>query len=197
MKVISKKHWLSYLGNIIILFLGILAILYFYNTEDYTSSINYKKYTALIFGILAIYKALRRIILNYRVRWIFENDVLTIKDGFLPWRRSNFSIDKTQIYEAFYKNGFGGYIFKYGSVYIRRTDGVTSKIAESFMNNCKNIVNSINKAVAEMTKNESQPDSQKETKISLSEELRELTDLNRDGIISDDEYQKLKAKIIG
>lgn len=150
----------------------------------------------LIFGLWVLYKTIRGVILNSRVEWVFENNVLTTKSGLLPWRRTEFGIDISQIYEAYFTKSFMGTILGFGGIHIRRTDGVTSKIFQYSMNNHKKMVSEINKAISTNKINRIEKSEVIISKESLTDELRKLADLNKDGVITDEEFEKLKRKII-
>ena len=198
MKIKSKKHWYAYTGSIfLILFVGIPCLIFYYKAEEIPEIHPYFRIGILVFGIWLLYKAFRAIVLNSRVSWVFENDVLTTKSGLLPWRRTLFRTDVSQIYEAYFTPSFMGTILGFGRLHIRRTDGVTSKIFQFTMNNHKKMVSEINNAVTRYTKHQNGKSEILTSKESLTDELRKLADLNRDGVISDEEFEKLKRKIIG
>lgn len=192
MKITSRKHWITYFGYFILLFIGILFI---GNFSMLKNDSGYWKYFHLIIGTWIIFKSLKGSILNYCTTWSFENNILTVKDGFLPWKRTNFSTDRTQIFEALYSSSFLGTIFGYGTINIRRTDGITSQLIETSMSKQKQFVSSINNAIEDL-KSINTSDSTVQDGLSIPDELRKLADLNKDGIISDYEFENLKNKII-
>lgn len=144
MTIISRKHWVTYFGYFLLLLLGLSFIS---NYSLMKNDQGFWKFFPLIIGSWITYKSLKGALLNYLTTWIFDNNNLTVKDGFLPWKRTNFSTDITQIFEAIYSSSFLGTIFGYGTINIRRTDGVTSQIIETSMNNRKQLVSSINNAI--------------------------------------------------
>lgn len=195
MKIESKKHWYSYTMNVLLIVLLAIPCLIFYFKSKEIPEINaYFRYGVLIFGLWLLYRTLRGIILNTRIRWIFENNTLTVKSGLLPWRRTDLHIPVSQIYEAYYAKSFMGSILNFGDLHIRRTDGVTSKLFQFTMTNPKKITSTINKVVQSQKQDDT---SQRSSKESISDELRKLADLNKDGVISDEEFEKLKKKLIG
>lgn len=197
MKIKSRKHWYSYIGNLfLILFIGISCVYFYFKTEEMAEINPYFRVGILIFGLWVLYKTIRGVILNSRVEWVFENNVLTTKSGLLPWRRTEFGIDISQIYEAYFTKSFMGTILGFGGIHIRRTDGVTSKIFQYSMNNHKKMVSEINKAISTNKINRIEKSEVIISKESLTDELRKLADLNKDGVITDEEFEKLKRKII-
>lgn len=197
MKIKSRKHWYSYTGNLfLILFIGIPCVYFYFRTEKTVEIHHYFRIGVLIFGLWLLYKTIRGVILNSRVEWIFENNILTTKSGLLPWRRTEFGIDISQIYEAYFTKSFMGTILGFGGLHIRRTDGVTSKFFQFSMNNHKKMVSEINKAISNRKSTQNEKLEVITTKESLTDELKKLADLNKDGVISDEEFEKLKRKII-
>lgn len=193
----SRKHWYSYTRNLLlILLIGISSVYFYLKTEEMTEIHPYFRVGILIFVLWVLYKTIRGIILNSRVEWIFENNVLTTKSGLLPWRRSEFETDISQIYEAYFTKSFMGTILGFGGLHIRRTDGVTSNIFQFSMNNHKKMVSEINKAISTNKIHQDEKSEVITPKESLTDELRKLADLNKDGVISNEEFEKLKRKII-
>ena len=197
MKIKSRKHWYSYTMDIfLILLFVVVAAAFYYKTNEIAKIHPYFRIGILIFVIWMLYNAIRRIILKFRVEWTFENNTLTTKSGFLPWRRDVFKMDISQIYDAYYSKSFMGTLLGYGGLHIRRTDGVTSKASQSTMANHKKIISEINNCIAIYKKNGPTKNENLSSSKSLSDELKKLADLNKDGVISDDEFEKLKRKII-
>lgn len=193
----SKKHWYAYsLYFILILFIGIPSVLFYFFSKGHSEIHPYIRLAVLIFGLWILYKSFRRIILNSKVEWLFENNVLTIKSGLLPWKKSIFSVDSSHIYEAYFTKTFIGSILGFGGLHIRRTDGVSSAFYQYTMTNHKKLIKSINDSLVEVKKNQDLKPELAVTKESLPDELRKLADLNKDGIISDEEFEKLKKQLI-
>lgn len=197
MKIKSRKHWYSYTANIfLIIFIGIPSIIFYFESKELTGIHLYFRYGILIFGILILYKTIKGIILNLRVEWVFENNILTVKSGLLPWRRTIFGMDISQIYEIYYTKSFMGTILGFGGLQIRRTDGVTSNIFQFTMTNHKKMTSAINNSLSNFKEGKVQKTEQLQSKESLSDELRKLADLNNDGVISDEEFEQIKNKLI-
>ena len=112
MTIKSKKHWYSYTANLfLIIFIGVPAVIFYFKSKELPEIYPYFRYGILIFGIWVLYKTIKGIILNLRIEWVFENDILTVKSGLLPWRRTIFGMDISQIYEIYYTKSFLGFIF--------------------------------------------------------------------------------------
>lgn len=58
------------------------------------------------------------------------------------------------------------------------------------------MVSEINNAVVRYKKHQNGKSEILTSKKSLTDELRKLADLNKDGVISDEEFEKLKRKLI-
>lgn len=197
MRITAKKHWFSYISYIILLFLFVLpSIIFFIKTEDSQQINMYLRYGVLFFGIWIFYKALRNIILTSRVQWVFEDGALTIKSGFLWWKRTAFTMWSSQIYEAYYTKSFMGTILGFGGVHIRRTDGLTTEFSQLTMTNHKKIIAHINTAIIDVKNNSIAKEQKTEHQISVTDELKKLADLKEDGTISEAEFEKLKKKLI-
>ncbi len=197
MEIKSRKHWYSFTGNsLLVLFIGIPMLIFYFTTKESTEIHPYFRNGILILGIWILYKTIKGMILNSRLEWLFENDTLMLKSGLLPWKRTLFAIDISQIYDAYYEKSFLGTMLGYGNLHIRRTDGVTSKTSEFTINNHKKMISQINNSLNIYKKKSQSRPEQIMSKASLSDELRKLADLNKDGVISDQEFQILKNRMI-
>lgn len=197
MKISSRKHWYSYTSSLfLIILIGIPIIVFYFISTDWFDINPLLRNGILIFGIWILFKATRRIILNSRIQWLFDDQVLTVKSGLLPWKKTLFEMDISQIYEIYYTNSFMGTLLGFGGLCVRRTDGVTSKIIELSMTNHKRITSAVNNSLSIHKKSGIQKPEQINSKESLPDELRKLADLNKDGVISDEEFEKLKNKLI-
>lgn len=198
MRIVSKKHWFSYTGEIIVIVLLPLPIFIALYNSNVATEIHWIifKYGLLIIALWITYKMIKSFILRMMKSWTFENNSLNIKSGLLPWYKVDFHIKSNQIYEAYYGKSFLGTILNYGSIKVRRTDGVTTTFSELSMTNAKEMTQALNNA--RDLQNEKKLDfSEPPLMKSIPDELRKLADLNRDGIISEEEFKILKNKIIG
>lgn len=179
----SKKHLFSYVFPAILVFIGFL----FGTTFFYESS-----FIGLI-GIIMIFFGLHKILQNRTTMWILYEDELVIKSGFLSWKKTFFAIPIDNIFEAFYQNDFFAHLFKYGHLNIRRTEGSTSSFRTAIMTNNKEITGTINTMVRNLKTNSLQ---KKSLNLNLSDELLKLVNLKNQGILSEEEFQKGKDKIM-
>lgn len=193
----SKKHWYSYTANIcLILFVGIPMIVFYLASKESTEIHRYFRIGILLVGLWIFYITIKSIVLNSRVEWTFKNNFLTVKSGLLPWKRTVFGMDVSQIYEIYYTKNFMGTVLGFGGLHVRRTDGVTSKISQLTMANHKTMVTAVNSALSFYKNNHFQKAEPSHSKESLSDELRKLADLNKDGVITNEEFEQLKQKLI-
>ena len=195
MKIVSKKHWYSYIAIIIVF--PITYILLFTAPSfldrfiEGIPLIEYLRYIPFLYGLWFLYVSIMGPILNASKKWEFENGNLTVQSSF----RGVFNMDISQIYEAYYNQKFLGSIFGFGTITVRRTDGTASNFSEKTMTNCEKMVMAINDAVLESKKTSNQPTIIK-TENSLSDELKKLSELHKDGLLTDEEYEKSKRKLI-
>ena len=196
--IISKKHWFSYVTNVIlILFIATPCLVSYYSYRDMVDEHPFMIYGILTFGLFVLYTNLRAIVLNLKVKWMFDDQVLLIKSGLLPWHRTNFGIDVSKIYEMYYKNNFMGTILGYGTLHVRQTDGVSSHKVGFSMTKHKKMTATINEAINNY-KNESKfkVSGNANTTENISNELMRLAHMHRDGIITNEEFTALKKKLI-
>lgn len=89
-----------------------------------------------------------------------------------------------------------GNLLGFGGVKIKKTDGVSSIALQFSMTNHKKLVDTINSRISEYKINQKENTSVLTAKTTLSEELRELSNLNKDGVISNEQFEILKRKLI-
>src|SRR3954467_14485930 len=87
-----------------------------------------KYFGLVLFGIF-LFLAWRLLSL-WMVRWRVTDRGLEVKGGVLPWRRFHRSIPYAAIFEAYYNRGFVGYVCRYGTVTVRRSEGATSALIQ-------------------------------------------------------------------
>ena len=128
--VLSEKHWISYvlpaLAAIVALYLLFLG-----------------KYWWILSCILLGYAVWSYFVLR-SVSLTLTDKELIIKSGVLPWNRTYFNIPVYDIYEAFYEKGMISYLLGYGTVSIRRTDGVSTAFSYTYMTRYNDMVGQIN-----------------------------------------------------
>ncbi|AIY14921.1 SHOCT domain-containing protein [Cellulophaga baltica] len=193
----SRKHWNAYTTPILlIIFIALPAIIFYFKNGN-PESYKVVKISLLILGVIIFYKSIRKIILNYKVEWIFDGNILIVKSGLLPWKKTHIEMDASQIFEPLNSKNLVGTLLGYGIIKIRRTDGLTTYILEYMMTNSEKIASEISKYIRLNKHQQTSSSNIRVPKESLSDELKKLGDLFKDGVISDEEFEKAKQKIIG
>lgn len=177
----STKHWTVYVGPVFV----ILLALFF--------SLGMEKY--LIVWIAIILLSILRILSSKSSKWILTKNELIIKSGFLPWRKSYFDIPIDTIFEAYYEHNLFANIFGYGHLNIRRTEGSTSSFRTTKMTKHKEITTNINSMVQELKKQEKLMNMPQPT-VNTVDELYKLSQLKQQGILTDEEFEHMKQKLI-
>lgn len=179
----SKKHWIVYLFPSFMIVLGLFFVL------------TTLKYYIIAGTIIIAFSILK--ILGYKSsKWILTEKNLIIKSGFLPWRKSYFDIPIDTIFEAFYKHGLLSNIFRYGHLYIRRTEGSTSAFDTPVMIKHKEITGKINAMVRELKNSIPNNVVSQQHKPYYADELIKLTELRRQGVLNDEEFEQMKQNLI-
>jgi hypothetical protein len=180
-KCISKKHWTAYVVPVAILCIGLFLI----TMGSYM----------LYIGLALIFIALRKVVILSRVRWVLSDNDLLICRGILPWQRTQMQIPIFNIYESYVSFGMFGHFLDYGSISIRRTEGVTSQISETSLAGAKRLSGRINSLVQEYVQQKSGGNHQL-NKGSFARELQHLVELRDNGELTAAEYERLKQKLI-
>lgn len=179
----SKKHWIVYVFPYFMIVLGLFFML---------TTLKYYVIAGIAFIVISVMK-----ILKYKsTQWTLTDTDLIIKSGFLPWRKTYLNIPVDTIFEAYYKHDLLSNIFGYGHLYIRRTEGMTSGFDESAMIKHGEITGKINTMIRELKKPQTQQITPQTQKSSNIDELVKLTELHRQGAITDEEFERLKQRLI-
>ena len=179
----SKKHFFANFFPIFLIIVGaFFGIAFFYEAS----------FMGLV-GIIMIAFGIHKILLNKTTRWILYEDELIITSGFLPWQRIFFTIPIDNIFEAFYQHDFFAHLFKYGHLNIRRTEGSTSSFRTTAMIKNKEMTGTINSMVRNLKTN---PVQKNPLNQNLSDELLKLANLKNQGILTEEEFQLQKQKML-
>jgi hypothetical protein len=169
--------------------------------------------------VLALIRGIYRLAYLSTVRWVVGPEGLTVARGILPWRKWNRFAPWSTIFEAFYTKSFIGHFLGYGTVTVRRAEGVTSAWKETRMQGSHQLTGTINAALAQhrnlmapapmaapppapaavpapapepMASAAASP-----TPWAGTDSLSDLARLKANGDITEEEYARLKARIIG
>jgi uncharacterized membrane protein YdbT with pleckstrin-like domain len=131
------------------------------------------------------------------IKWIIGEEEVRITEGVLPWAKRDFNHPYETIFEAFYNFGFFAKLFGYGTLVIRRTEGVTTAESESHMQTPGQVTSLINSKIKELRKAQKQPTiSLAAGRRSQVEELAALASMRASGDINDEDYEVMKQRVI-
>jgi len=132
------------------------------------------------------------------MRWELDEEGLRVRWGILPWARSDYHYPYETIFEAYYTFGFFAKLLGYGDAVIRRTEGLTSAEEFSHMHDPGASTRVINEKIKEL-RQVRRGGAAIVTGANKSEveQLAELAKLKSEGAISGDDFERMKAKIVG
>lgn len=135
------------------------------------------------------------------VRWVLTEEGVRVTSGLLPWRKTSFNNPYETIFESFYEFGFFAKLFGYGTVTLRRTEGLTTAQSFLMMDAPGKITNRINGKLKELRQAQkpavAAPPVVVQTARSEVQELAELVKLKAAGDISAEDFELMKNKILG
>ena len=134
------------------------------------------------------------------IKWAVTDEEVRVMQGILPWRKRSFGHPYDTIFEAYYNFGFFAKLFGYGTIVIRRTEGITTEESETRMNDAAKIVGLINARVKELRKAQrpvAVPAVVAPAARSQVQELADLARLRDAGDISAEEFETMKRRIVG
>jgi|GEM_PF-4406616 len=194
MKVLNltiRKHWSVYVWPSLIILVAIFAIY-----VSFSIITKWLSLFLLIFGTLgAISKAIKLLYLS-SVKWTFNGGELQVSRGFLPWKKTHIQIPIFDIYDSSVSSGFLGHYLNFANISIRRTEGMTSQLSDSHLARAVTFSGILNQYVQEYKKGKNADSKNDVPVIDLSQEIQKLTDLKNTGAITQEEFEKLKKKLI-
>lgn len=179
----ARKHWITY---------SLPALLFLTGCFLMTEAGFWK-----VLGLLLIiYNALRIFFLT-TVKWRLTSSALYITKGILPWKRLQMQVPIFNIYDASVSYGVLGYFLGYGHITIRGTEGVTTYTFERCLTGAKKFSEQINLVAWKHKENKHHAIADYQpTGRGIVEELKHLSELKNNGSITQEEYDRLKLKLI-
>lgn len=186
-----KKHWTVYIMPGIIILVALFFVYLSFGITTKWISIG-----LLVFAsIVAISKILT--VLNLAsVRWSFNGGELLVTKGFLPWKKTHIQIPIFDIYDSSVSSGFMGHYLNFAHISIRRTEGMTSQLSERNLRSAVFFSGIVNQYVQEYKKEQNTTSQNQPRKSDVSLELQRLADLKNTGAITQEEFERLKRKLI-
>ena len=127
------------------------------------------------------------------VRWAFNGGELVVTHGVLPWKKSHIQIPVFDIYDSSVTNAFWGHYLHFGHIAIRRTEGMTSHIGERYLGSAVDFSATVNQYVQEFKRSQKvNPNNGKDITL----ELERLSYLKNIGSLTEEEFEKMKKKLI-
>lgn len=212
-EIVARKHWIAYLKTIVgygiwfLILLAVLSFLFFapreatHSLEDNAAAQIVGVIVLVVFALSAFFFLLAWMnIKNFT--WTAEEERLVLRSGWLPWQRSEFGIPYDTIFESYVRFGFLDKIFGCRDCVIRRTEGVTSESVASHMTNGELISGKINRKVKELRalRHHPAPMISEAPHVgpakSTAEELKDLAALKASGVLTAEEFDLMKRKIL-
>lgn len=150
---------------------------------------------------LAVVRGVYRLFYLRTVRWVVSPQGLSVSRGILPWRKWHSHAPYETIFEAFYTKSFFGHFLHYGTIGIRRAEGVTSQWQEKYIHRSAQLAGLINSRLAEV-RAAMRPAAAAAAPVIPAQavgrdSLSDLARLKANGDITVEEYERMKARIIG
>lgn len=182
--MISKKHWITFIIPAIVLLTGGLL-------AGFTDS--GWRYLGWLIMLPGIYK----VIFLLSVKWQLFPDHLLVTEGVFPWSRTRFKVPVHHVYEAISSSGIAGYFLKYGTITIRRTDGVTTALTASRMAGALRFCRQLNTLAQEYRLQADRPsDNTPDSCLNIGQELTRIVELKKKGELTQDEFERIKAQLL-
>lgn len=204
-----KMHWSTYTMPVISHILLIALLFFFMNLSSSSSKI---AFLSLPLGILVLAVLGRLIYISLYKReftYILTNQRVRTEWGLLPWQKKMTYLTFDNIFEAYTRQGINEKLFNYGDITLIKKDGLRSEYVLSFIPDPLNFLSLINKEKERPSfrqPEEAQPVLQSivlpvpgqsaSSAFQITEQLEKLIQLKKDGNLTEEEFEKLKSKLI-
>lgn len=186
-----KKHWSVYLVPGLII---LVALFFVYVSFGITTK--WLSIGLLIFGSIVAISKILNVLYLASVTWTFNGGELQVTQGVLPWNKSRIQIPIFDIYDSSVSSGFLGHYLNFGHISIRRTEGMTSQLSESYLGKAVNFSGIVNQYVQEYKKGQNLVNTNPGQTSDVGLELQRLVDLKNTGVLTEEEFERLKKKLI-
>lgn len=186
-----KKHWTVYIMPGIII---LVALFFVY--LSFGIATNWISIGLLIFASIVALSKILTVINLASIRWTFNGGELLVTRGFLPWNKTHIQIPIFDIYDSSVSSGFLGHYLNFGHIGIRRTEGMTSQLSERSLYGAVNFSGILNRYVQEYKKGQNLKSGNDKQAGDIGMELQRLVDLKNTGVLNEQEFEKLKRKLI-
>jgi hypothetical protein len=188
---VIRKHWVVYIKPVFFILLGTTLLDITFSTDSILFFI-VLKIAAVFLLLVNIYKMAQ----IWSVKWTFNSSGIYITQGAFPWNRKAIEIPIVYINEALVSFGLFGEFLNFGHITIRRTQGISSEIKETYLADGKSFsqmldqydINSKNKQNSEIFFTTPGKD--------IDEKLKHLYLLKNNGEITLDEFQEMKKQLM-
>ena len=187
----GRKAGIAYFGVVVMVILAVVVVLFISEVQSSGSS-QMPMWFPVAVGIILVLGFLKwRSVAS--VRWVVTENSLIIKRGFLPWTRSTFTFG-SGIHDVRWSKGFFQHLFGYGRITISSTHGTTEYTSEWHIKKPEDL----GQAILDMLSRRKADGTEAATgsQRSAIDELKDLTDLREKGAVSQEEFERMKAKIL-
>jgi membrane protein YdbS with pleckstrin-like domain len=186
-----KKHWIIYLIPGLIILVALFFIYLSFGIVTKWISIG-----LLVFAAIVAISKILKVLYIASITWSFNGGELHVTKGFLPWKKTRIQIPIFDIYDSSVSIGFLGHYLNFGHISIRRTEGITSQFSERYLGSAVHFSGIVNQYVQEYKKGQNPVSTNHGQVRDIGLELQRLVDLKNSGALTEDEYEKLKKKLI-
>jgi hypothetical protein len=153
----------------------------------------------IAFGVLAVLVAGRRLhllLILRSFRWTVTENELRLAAGVLAWKKVDIALPYETIFDVSYNNGLLGHYLHYATVVVRRSEGMTTAWRDRHIRDGHVLAGLIADQLAKYRAT-LKPGAVTAAGGDGVESLGELAKLRANGDITGEEYETMKAKIIG
>jgi len=204
-----KMHWSTYTMPVIGHVLIIALLFYFMNLSSESPKFAVLSMPLAIL-VLAVLSRLIYIILYTReFTFIITNQRVRTEWGLLPWQKKMTYLTLDNIFEAYARQGINEKMFNYGNITLIKKDGLRSEYVLRFIPDPLNFLALINREKEQPSYRQvieahpvlqpivlPVPGQSASSAFQITEQLEKLIQLKKDGNLTEEEFEKLKSKLI-
>ena len=204
-----KMYWGTYAMPVISHVLIIALLFYFMNLSSASQKIAFLSLPLGILVLAALIRLIYIILYKREFTYILTNKRIRTEWGLLPWQKKMTYLTLDNIFEAYARQGINEKMFNYGDITLIKKDGLRSEYVLSFIPDPLNFLTLINREKERPSYRQSDearpvlqpivlpvPGQSASSAFQITEQLEKLIQLKKDGNLTEEEFEKLKSKLI-
>lgn len=205
-----NMHWLAYVSPIASHLIALAVQFYLMSLLNKYPKFIFLELPLAIAILLTIARLVYIILYKRTFTYVLTSQRVRTESGLLPWQKKMTYLTLDNIFEAYTRQGMNEKMFNYGDITLIKKDGLRSEYILAYIPDPLSFLSQINSEKERPAYIQPQPvvtpqppvsilpvpGQSASTAFQITEQLEKLIQLKRDGNITEEEFEKLKFKLI-